>query len=88
MFKKDNLVLGIVLGITIPIITYYLIITGLKLSGNSGVLREDTEYVISLVGVVPIFRYYMVNLKADRTGRGMLLVMFLYAILYIWHTSK
>lgn len=86
MFKKDNLALGIVLGVIIPIITYFIITTGLEISGYKNALRENTQYVISLVGVVPIFRYYMVTLKADRTGRGMLLVMFLYAILYIWYT--
>lgn len=84
MFKKDNLVLGLVLGAIIPIITYYIIKTGFELAGHSNMLREGTQYVVSLVGVVPVFRYYMVNLKADRTGRGMLLVMFAYAILYIW----
>lgn len=84
MFKKDNIVLGIILGAIIPIITYFIIKTGFDLAGHPNVLRDGTEYVVSLVGVVPVFRYYMVNLKADRTGRGMLLVMFMYAILYIW----
>jgi hypothetical protein len=83
MLKKDNMLLGLILGALLPIITYYLLRFGLSLADQSGVLRPETEYVISLVGVVPAFRYYMVSLKADRTGRGMLLVMFVYAIAYV-----
>jgi len=77
--------LGLVIGILFPAILFGI------LYGISEIFApEGKEYLIKLptLMLVSIFpnlftlRYYLKKLKYDRTGRGILLVTFVYAILY------
>ncbi|NLF43927.1 MAG: hypothetical protein GX587_14635 [Bacteroidales bacterium] len=86
MLKKDNWILGIALGILAPAITYGIITLILKLIGepvaNIRYLRESTVQLLAIASNLPIFRYYLVKLKYDKTGRGVLMVTFVLTIVF------
>jgi len=86
MLKKDNWILGIALGILAPTITYGIISLILKLIGepvaNIRYLRESTVQLLAIASNLPIFRYYLVKLKYDKTGRGVLMVTFVLTIVF------
>ncbi len=88
MFKKDNWLLGIIIGILVPVIIFallYLIINVFNIPDNKMAFLKPKN--IPLTGIffnmIP-FRYYMVNLKYDKTGRGILLVSIIYAIIFFF----
>jgi hypothetical protein len=86
MFNKNSLWFGILLGVTLPLALYgllYGVLYILKIS--SGPLPEFDENLLMLISpVINLFtiRYYFVNKKYDDTGRGILLVTFIYVIAY------
>ncbi len=82
-FKKDHLGFGMLLGVVMPLVVYNILFYSLKIFGAQYVLKESTLELTAIVLTVPVFRYYMVNLKAERTGQGMLLVIFGYAIYFM-----
>ncbi|MCF8303033.1 MAG: hypothetical protein K9I94_07140 [Bacteroidales bacterium] len=86
IFKKDSFLLGGILGILIPIIIIALIflVRFLFISDVAGgnILNDDKLLLVSVfINLLPM-RYYLVSLKFDRTGRGILLVTFVLGILY------
>ncbi len=85
MFKKDSWTLGIIIGIALPLIVYFLAILTFAQYGHvDGViytLRPRVPALVAIVANLLPFRYYMVNKKFDRTGRGILLTTFLFVIL-------
>lgn len=85
-FKRDNLWLGIVMALVIPPIFYFLFVylNGLFTGKNGAALQESTVQLLAIaVNLIP-FRYYLVRLKADKTGRGILLVTFAFALVYFY----
>ena len=84
MFKKDNWILGIAIGAILPLVLYGLTILILSFWGNvHGLIFTPKPQVPGLVGIaanILAFRYYMVNLKLDKTGRGIMLITFAYVI--------
>ncbi len=88
MLKKDNWLLGVIIGIIVPAIIFVVLYLIINITGpgytNIPILKPKN---IPLVGIffnmIP-FRYYMVNLKYDNTGRGILLVTIVYAILFFF----
>jgi hypothetical protein len=94
-FKKDQYGLGIFIGIILPVISFvmvYLFNLALISAGIvSYFLELKSHFLVSMViNVIPI-RYYFVNLKYDKTGRGLLLITFLLVMLFFalndWITS-
>lgn len=86
MLKKDNIVIGMVIGLALPAILYVLLklvnIAIINFWHESFQIREHTMLLLSIfINLVPI-RYYFVNLKFDKTGRGLLLVTFVLMILF------
>lgn len=84
--KKDSFWLGIALGIILPGILY-LILHFININVVNNVkgrpyLTEPTVQIISLVVNLLVMRYYLINLKADKTGRGILLVTFIVGITF------
>lgn len=81
MFKKDDWKLGILIGLMLPLMVYGLTILMLSFWGNvQGLIYTPKPQVPGLVGIavsVLVFRYYMVSLKFEKTGRGILLATFL-----------
>lgn len=79
-WKKDHLGYGIVLGLIVPAVIYFILVGLTSLFGTE--LRDSTNELISIFAALPLFRYFIVNLGAEKTGRGMLLVIFVYAIFF------
>jgi hypothetical protein len=90
MLKKDNMILGVGLGILLPVVVYAIIFFIMSTWGAIDptrgiyILKPSTMQLISIFSNLFIFRYYMVNLKFDKTGRGILLVTFIFAGLFFY----
>lgn len=88
--KKDNWILGIALGAIVPLAIYGIILFVMKNWGTIDEVRElyyMRKSTMQLVGIfcnMFTFRYYMVNLKLDKTGRGILLATFIYAGIFVY----
>lgn len=80
MIKKDHYIFGLAVGIIVPILlfgfillmNYFLILIDVA----KFYLDLQTQILISLFGNLLPIRYYFVNLKMDKTGRGVLLITF------------
>jgi membrane protease YdiL (CAAX protease family) len=79
--KKDSFILGIILGLVVPVIFFFLItlLNGQLLDNAMG---QNTIMLISIVLNVFVFRYYLLNDKKDKTGRGVLISTFVYTIIF------
>ncbi len=83
--KKDHLALGALIALSISVMLYGI----LKLTAgllpeafSSYYMREQAIVLISIfVNLFP-FRYYMLGLKLEKTGKGMLLAMFVLMVVY------
>ncbi len=90
MLKKDNWPLGIALGLLLPLVIYGIIYWVMNQWGtiDEGLglyfLKESTMQLVGVFANMFTFRYYMVNLKYDKTGRGILLATFAYAGLFVY----
>lgn len=87
LFKKDSIFLGVILGILTPLVGfvafYYInILIGKYFFRGQVVLQLSTVQVLAIMCNLFIFRYYMLKLKKDYTGRGILLSTFIYAIIF------
>ena len=80
-FKKDHIIFGSALGLFIPVfifglillINYFLIQAGMV----QVYLDRKIDLLIGITGNLVPIRYYFVNLKFEKTGRGVLLVTFI-----------
>ena len=89
ILKQDNLILGIIIGAVAPwilfSILYFLNIFLSKLILHDSkilLLQTATVQLIAIVVNVFMMRQYMVKLKFDKTGRGILLLTFVYILAY------
>jgi len=86
MIKKDHHVFGVTVGILVPIILFgviYLINLFLVVIEVAEFYLEfKTHILISIFGNLLPIRYYFVNLKFDKTGRGVLLVTFVLVLIF------
>jgi hypothetical protein len=86
MLKKDNIALGVLIGLVLPALFFGLLsLVALLVETGTAWTRpfeHDRMMLLALIiNVIPI-RIYFVNYKYDKTGRGLLLMTFLYMILY------
>lgn len=86
MFKKDNFIFGLLLGSVIPLIVYTLL-EQLVTIEIKGVIQprfdQATNLVLSLVANILPFRQYMQKGNYEKTGKGILLMTFVYAMIYM-----
>jgi hypothetical protein len=82
---KDNVFLGMLLGLIVPMVSYALILSFLDLILTENPLRVSTMQVIAIFINFPIFRMILTKHKKDKLGRGMLLSTFILAAWYIIH---
>jgi len=88
MFKKNSYILGILLGVGSPAVTfgilYLLHLLAVLALGKEELLKLSSILLISLVINLVVLRYYFVKLKFDKTGRGVLLVTFVCFLLFFY----
>jgi len=87
LLKQDSILLGIILGIIIPVIfwgLFYLIAQTTAIY-NKGIpmIQNSTIMLISIFSNMFALRFYLIKLKADKTGRGLLLITFVLAFIFI-----
>ncbi len=86
MFNRNSLWFGILIGILMPLTIYGLLYLGLIIYEQaSGTVPGFDESLLQLLSpVINLFfiRYYFVTKKYDDTGRGLLLVTFIYVVAY------
>lgn len=92
--RRDSYGIGIALGILLPVVLFGIIygIYALILNGNSQMLVRNPNLtkdlipkfiLLALIPNIFTLRYYLLNLKFDKTGRGILGVSFLWAIVFL-----
>jgi len=85
--KRNNVWLGLALGLIVPIIIYIVVHKiDQQLAHNRQrlfIIRDDQKFVISVIFNIIGFRLYMVNWNLYETGKGILGATFLYAIFYV-----
>ena len=84
--KKDNYIFGTLLALIIPLFLYMFILLINFIIIQMGItqiyLDRKVHILISLTGNLLPIRYYFVNLKYDKTGRGVLLITFILVMLF------
>ena len=80
---KDHMLIGVVVGVLIPVVLYAVLLTFLEYMLVENPLRESTLQVIALFANFPLLRMTLTKYQKDRLGRGILLSTFVMAIWYI-----
>lgn len=75
--KRDNYLFGFLLSVAVPAITFcivWLISSLLKLPSGRPYFDMQRIAFMALLPNIILIRYYLVNLKADKTGRAIVAV--------------
>ena len=88
MFKRDNFAFGCMIGAVLPIVVYVLLQEFVTVTLNTGKTEprfdDATNLVLSLVTNLIPFRQYMQKGNYEKTGKGILLMTFVYALVYVY----
>jgi hypothetical protein len=90
MLKKDNFILGLLIGLILPVALFGLLtlVAHFIPTGTTWArpFEPDRLPILSLViNVFPIRRYF-VTYKYEKTGRGILLATFILMVLFFLYT--
>ncbi len=84
--KKDSMILGVIIGLLLPLIFYFILNKGIFLIKEifdlDSFISNNKLMLISIFINLFTLRYYFVTLKYEKSGRGILLVTFIYIIAY------
>jgi len=86
MLKKDNMILGMAIGLILPGL-FYAVLSLVAMFVETGTVWArpfETDKILLLsvaINLLPI-RLYFVNWKFDKTGRGLLLITFVLIIAF------
>ena len=84
--RKDSLLMGAIIGAITPALLYGLLklIVFLveKKTGAIDLVTNEKLIILSIVPNIFILRYYLLKLKYDLTGRGIIAVTFIVAIIF------
>lgn len=84
--RRDSLWMGILIGILCPALIFGLIELIIFIIGKNfervAVIEIQKILLLSVIPNLFILRHYLLKLKYDLTGRGILLATFLIAILF------
>jgi hypothetical protein len=87
-WKKDHFFFGLLLGSLVPAFTFLLVSIGSyawqHLSGGGKGLAFEVSLLLSLLPNLLLLRYYLVSLRLDQTGRGILLPTFLIGMAFFY----
>ena len=81
--KKDNYFIGGAIGIIVPVLTWVILYFANDLIHNPKGVSYFRPFMIQILSLIPnliLLRIYLINLKADKTGRGILFVTFIIGI--------
>ncbi len=85
--RRDNIWMGILLGLVVPAalfgILYGIIAIIENYTGNIAFVSMQKVLLLSIIPNLFLLRYYLLKLKYDLTGRGILLITFIWGILFI-----
>jgi len=85
-FKKDSFITGIVIGFLLPSVFFaflYLIDIGVFRFFNAHIVTLPAYlFLLSIIANLFPIKYYFVNKTNDKTGRGILLVTFIWVLLF------
>ncbi|MAQ48086.1 MAG: hypothetical protein CMD27_04325 [Flavobacteriales bacterium] len=83
IYNKDSAFLGLFLGFIIPVI-FYLIQDMIIpfVIGHS--FSNQSMQLFALIFNAPLLRYYLINLKHESTGKGILFVTFIYGLIWVY----
>ena len=82
-FKRDSALLGLFIGLVNPVVFYFLqdlivpVILGSKFDIQS-------MQLFAVVANLIFFRYYIMNLKFEKTAKGVFFATFIYAVIWIY----
>ena len=84
--RKDSFVMGLFLGALVPAITFglvYLIVYIVEhYTGKSGIVSIQKIILLAVVPNLFLLRYYLLKLKHDLTGRGIVAITFVIGIIF------
>ena len=77
MLKKDSLLIGILVGISVPAVVFGMFYFGMELAGFRLTSEITEKMQLLLMGVnALVMRYFLVTREQDQIGRGILLITF------------
>jgi len=87
-FRKDSFVLGVVFGIALPVVFYFFLLMVdqlvLALFGRHLTHEHHLLYLLStIVNLLPV-RYYLIKLKLEKTGLGILAITAILILVYFF----
>lgn len=86
LFNRDTFWFGLLFGLVLPAIFFAVLnvldIAIVKFFNTHMLAKQQYLYILSIAINLFAIKYYFVNLKYDKTGRGILIVTFLFAIIY------
>ena len=94
IFKKDSFILGGVLAAIAPAIVYYILSTlvhvlSVKYTQSIPLVTEHNIILVSVFLNMLIFTTYIHKAPYDKTGRGVMLITFIYTgIYFIWRFQQ
>ena len=94
ILRRDSYGVGVVLGLLVPAVLFGILygIYMLVVKANPQILvnKPNLTHVLIpdfiLIALIPnvfIMRHYLLKLKFDKTGRGILAITFLWAIVFV-----
>jgi hypothetical protein len=85
ILRKDSLLFGIAVAIVLPLIiavVLFVVYVFFAPAEKGMLIKLPTLILIAVFSNLIPMRYYLLKLKFDRTGRGILLVTFVFALAY------
>ena len=92
LLKKDSFLTGFVLGLVLPLVFYGIVLVIdvilFQLAHVHLTREQHYLYLLSIaINLIPV-RYYFVTLKAEKAGRGLLLITGIYILTYFFMFYK
>lgn len=87
-FKKDDYVLGAIIGIVLPVISAFIIFIILQIFGYNDIEQYLKIYLLSVVINILLMRYYLQTLKFEKTGKAILFITFILLIAFFLYYFK
>ena len=85
-FKKDSMILGVIMGLVLPVIFYAILFSLFfiirEIFSLGSFITNNKIMLIAIFINLFSLRYYFVTLKFDQSGKGILLVTFIYIVAY------